>query len=231
MENLNKLEILELYLDTASSNKPLLGDVYNKYNFTPEEKIKILSTFVKPESSEAHPVLDLSRQNLNFIPAEIVHVSVPTAKIQVHKKVLTYKEINLGYNPGITQLSEEDFKVLNHFEGVHLIGLRMKELPTEIHLLKNVIMLNFSWSDLVSLPESLFELNNIIGLKLNWTSISRFPDKFLNLDKLLFLEMAETPYMSILRSALGKSESLTSDQEQAIKIKNFLDQIGCAIEE
>lgn len=47
---------------------PPLGALLEKFAFTRDARVQLLTQFVRPENRERYPVLDLSRQELTRIP-------------------------------------------------------------------------------------------------------------------------------------------------------------------
>ncbi|MEN7549076.1 hypothetical protein AAG747_14230 [Rapidithrix thailandica] len=172
--------------------------------------------------------LDFSQQELNSIPNEIKHLSEEIdEKYSGKKKPL--KEIIL---PGkdITELSREDFQNLNRFDVIHLIGLRMKRLSSDIRLLTHPIVVNFSWSDLVELPAEIYALEQLRSIRVNWTAIENFDQKIKNLKKLMDIEVSETPFLRTIYRIQDNDQLPGSDAEKAVwSIKLLLDEMGCEL--
>lgn len=231
MQNLSKNQILEAYSSQDNKPKPVLGDFFEKVELSQAEKVFILSTFNRDATGETHPVLDLSRQKLTSIPPEIAIVDGPKVAIEIDGKTISYREIDLSYNKALTTLSKDDLKILNNFSAIHLAGINIKELPLEVNLLTNPIVLNFSWSDLESLPDEIYELTQLRSLRLNWTKIANFSEKISNLTNLADIEMSETPFLSTLYRIREKGSATTDEERKVKKICQILDDIGCSIEE
>lgn len=219
-----------LLYKVASGEKPLLSDFYKNAQFSKEEKIQILSQFVSHKENE-YPMLDLSRQNLDFIPEEIDLVAIDGVDIGLGDDFKNYKEINLGYNPQLTNITQSDFLRLNHFEGIHFISSKIEKFSSDIKLLTHAIMLNFSWSSINEIPDEVYELTNLRGLKLNWTGIENFSEKIIKLENLSFLELAETPFMETIHQLETKKDNLTEHEEEVKKIQAILKQMKCELEE
>lgn len=207
---------------------PPLGALLEKFAFTRDERVQLLTQFVRPENHERYPVLDLSRQELTRIPQEIEVVHVEPTNLGSVRSPIPYREINLGYNP-LARLGAPDFERLNRFEGIHLIALHRKTLPASIGRLTNAVMLNFSWSDLTSLPPELYRLKRLRALKLNWTSIGRLSLDIRRLGDLGLLELAETPLRETLAELDDDETPKTEVVKQATKLRAILRKMCCRI--
>jgi len=220
----------------AGPRKPLLGPLLARFELSRDERIGVLTQFTKAATRESDPVLDLSRQDLTEVPAEIDAVPLELKNRGTARKPIPYREINLGYNP-IARLTATDFRRLNGFQGIHLIALKMKRLPPSVRLLTNAVMLNFSWSDLTALPREIFELKKLRALKLNWTEIDHIHEDVRGLRDLSFIELAETPLLETLYSLEEqehesdgrKSRALTAQERAAARLRIALAEIDCEI--
>lgn len=180
----------------------------------------------KDATKRSYPMLDLSRQELSKIPKQVANVPVRPVEINSRNVRISYKEINLGYNPKL-RIRARDIPLLNAFEGVHLIALQQKSLPAEIRSLTNVVMLNVSWSNLKKFPDELFELTQLRELKANRTSIDSIFERIANLHKLHHIELAETPFMEILRLIDERPEN--DEERKAVHIRKILSGMKCTI--
>lgn len=210
--------------------RPWVQSLFDHFEFTDDEIVQLLTQFVRPGTADRYPVLDLSRQELTSVPAQITRVSVPSATIDALSGPLRYREIDLGYNK-LARLTTRELRSLNHFEGIHLTALQLERLPPAIKELTNVIMLNVSWSELRALPPALYTLSRLRFLKLNWTRIATISERIVDLEFLSFIELAETPFLAALYAADEGDGPSNAQERHATKVRQLLRKMECEIVE
>ena len=127
---------------------------------------------------------------------------------------------------------ESDYDLLNHFEGVHLMALKLGSLSPAVKRLTNVVMLNLSWSDISELPSELYELTQLMGLKLNWTSIANLAPAIGRLPDLAFVEVSETPFLRTIYAIRDADGAIQNDEQRQVQtIVDILDAMECTIDE
>ncbi len=192
MEPLMRAESLgKLWAATLKSAHPQLKDLMIKVPFgqTPLDNAELVRQFFKDNLFEIQKitVLNLSEQNLKFLPLEIAFFS-------------RLSKLDISHN-SLTELPEE----IGHLK--ELVELRtsnnlLQSLPRAIGHLKCLKNFQCSSNQLSTLPNEICEMKELKTLNLSKNRIRCLPEKIDNLQSLnyLFLESNE---LSSLPSALG----------------------------
>lgn len=214
----------------AAAWRPLVGPLFAALPLTRAERLEVLQAFVRPEDDEHYPVLDLSRQELDHVPPECADVTIAPANIGSTDEPVTYREINLGYNP-LAPLDAAALRALAPFEGVHLIAYKHPTLPAELGAaLPDLLLLNVSWGDLRELPAGLAQATRLRSLRFNWTSVRELPAAYAALTELHTIEAAETPLGEALSALADGADPTEPRLAAAVRTRAMLDALGVTIE-
>ncbi|MDD4209847.1 MAG: hypothetical protein PHI52_05855 [Bacteroidales bacterium] len=88
----------------------------------------------------------------------------------------------------IDNLGEELSKFKN-LQELHLVRLRLKEVPLEIFNLIHLVILDISNNQLVTIPQEIGKLVNLTHLTLSQNYLLKIPSTFKHLKKLVYLDI------------------------------------------
>lgn len=214
----------------AAPWRPLVGPLFAALALTRAERTEVLQAFVRPETDQHYPVLDLSRQELDHVPPECADVTIAPANIGTDDEPVPYRELNLGYNP-LPALDAAALPALAPFEGVHLIAYKHPTLPAELGAaLPRLLLLNVSWGDLREFPPELAQATRLRSLRFNWTSVRELPATFAALTDLQTIEASETPLGEALSALADGADPALPHLAAAARTRAMLDALGTSVE-
>ena len=120
----------------------------------------------------------------------------------------------------------EDLLLLQKLRHLDLSSTKLRNLPTEIGSLANLVYLNFSWNKGLSiLPDSIGALTMLNKLNLSGTQISNLPHSIGSLTQLELLDLRRSK-LKHLPNSIGKLVNLRKLDLSNCEVENLPDSIG-----
>ncbi|ARN73311.1 leucine-rich repeat domain-containing protein [Oceanicoccus sagamiensis] len=121
-------------------------------------------------------------------------------------------EINMD-NFGANRIPPSLFKI-GTLQRLSIKRNKLKKVPTEISLSKEIIELNFEGNKIKTLPDELCELSNLEYLNLNDNRLTELPDEIINISNLKRIYLKGNPKLRLTEKQ--KSWIISLDQSQVI---------------
>ncbi|MEO1393910.1 MAG: COR domain-containing protein [Cyanobacteria bacterium J06634_5] len=154
--------------------------------------------------------LDLSRTQLNSLPAEV-------------GQLINLRLLNLSSNQ-LSSLPAEIGQLIN-LKSLTTRYTRLSSLPVEIGQLTNLKLLSLSSTQLSSLPAEIGQLTNLQSLDLNCTQLSNLPAEIGQLTNLQSLDLGCTQ-LSNLPAEIGRLTNLRSLSLSSTQLSSLPAEIG-----